>query len=89
MVTLPQQGQLQRSDVPRVSAVPEQYSLTRLIVLHLAPGAVFTLVVLAAASFLGRWDIDPSFVLFGAIGVVLAPLELVYLAVYARRTTGS
>jgi membrane protease YdiL (CAAX protease family) len=33
--------------------------------------------------------IEPAFALFGGIGLVLVPLELGYLAVYARRTTGS
>lgn len=89
MVTVVQERELSRAARPRDSAVPDNYSLARLIALHLAPGAIFTLCVLAAATFLQRWDVDPSFVLFGAIGVVLAPLELGYLAWYARRTTGS
>jgi uncharacterized protein len=67
----------------------EQYSMMQLIVLHLAPGAIFTAVVIAAVSVLESWDIDPIFALFGAIGLVLVPLELGYLSVYARRTTGS
>jgi uncharacterized protein len=59
------------------------------IALHLVPGVVFTAFLVLATSALPRWGIDPSFALFGGIGVVLVPLELGYLAVYARRTTGS
>jgi hypothetical protein len=66
-----------------------QYSLPRLIILHLAPGAAFTVSVIVAASVLDSWDIDPIFALFGAIGVVLVPLELGYLAAFAHRTTSS
>jgi membrane protease YdiL (CAAX protease family) len=67
----------------------EQHSLARSIVLHLAPGAVFTAVLVPAASALAAWGVDPVFALFGGIGLVLVPLELGYLALHARRTTGS
>jgi membrane protease YdiL (CAAX protease family) len=71
------------------SPVSDQYSLPRSIILHLAPGAVLTGFVILAASALDSWGIDPTFALFGGIGLILVPLELGYLAVYARRTTGS
>jgi membrane protease YdiL (CAAX protease family) len=62
-----------------------QHSILRSLVLHLWPGAVFTgFIVLATAI-----GIDPLFALFGGIGLVLAPLGLAYLALHARRTTGS
>ena len=67
----------------------EQHSLTRSIILHLAPGVIFTAFVFLAATALDSWGIDPIFALFGGIGLVLVPLELGYLAVEARRTTGS
>jgi membrane protease YdiL (CAAX protease family) len=67
----------------------ERYSLGELILLHLWPGVIFTLFILLAVPALEAWDIDPSFALFGGIGLVLVPLELGYLALYARRTTGS
>lgn len=89
MVTSVRQRRARGPVIPPVPLIAEQYGPARLVVLHLAPGAIFTLAVLLAASFLNRWGVDPSFVLFGAIGVVLAPLELGYLALYARRTTGS
>jgi membrane protease YdiL (CAAX protease family) len=63
--------------------------LRRLIILHLAPGAVFTVFLIFATQAVKSWGIDPSFALFGGIGLVLVPLELGYLAAYARRTTGS
>jgi uncharacterized protein len=65
------------------------YTLPRLIALHLIPGAIFTAFVVVAATALDRWGVDPSFALFVGIGLVLAPLELGYLALYARRTAGS
>jgi membrane protease YdiL (CAAX protease family) len=60
-----------------------------MVVLHLAPGAVLTAFIVVAAPALESWGIDPIFALFGGIGLILVPLELGYLAVYARRTTGS
>ena len=67
----------------------EQHSLTRSVILHLTPGAVFTAFIILAAPALARRGVDPVFVLFGGIGFVLVPIELGYLAVEARRTTGS
>jgi membrane protease YdiL (CAAX protease family) len=63
--------------------------LTRSIVLHLAPGAIFAAFLILVAPALQSWAIDPVFALFGGIGLILVPLELGYLAVYARRTTGT
>jgi membrane protease YdiL (CAAX protease family) len=58
-------------------------------VLHLFPGlAMATFVVLTAPLF-AAWGMDPLFALFIGIGVVIAPLELGYLSLHARRTTGS
>jgi membrane protease YdiL (CAAX protease family) len=66
-----------------------QHSLAQSILLHLAPGAVFTAFIILATPVLDSWDIDPAFALFGGIGLVLVPLELGYLAIYAWRTTGT
>ena len=71
------------------SRVLEQHSLTRLIILHLAPGAIFTAFIILAAPALASAGIDPIFALFGGIGLVLVPIELGYLALQARRMTGS
>jgi membrane protease YdiL (CAAX protease family) len=60
-----------------------------LILLHLAPGAIFTAFIVLAAPALRARGIDPALALFGGIGLVLVPIELGYLAVYAHRTTGS
>jgi hypothetical protein len=38
---------------------------------------------------LALWGVDPVLVLFGGIGFILVPIELGYLALEARRTTGS
>jgi len=53
--------------------------------LHLLPGAALSAFVVALAS----WGVDPLFALLIGIGLVITPLELGYLAVYAKRTTGS
>jgi membrane protease YdiL (CAAX protease family) len=73
----------------RTTSVAHGYGLTRLILLHLAPGVIFTAFVIVAAWALSFTSIDPAFALFGGIGLVLVPLELGYLSWYARRTTGS
>jgi CAAX protease family protein len=75
--------------VSEPSRVSEQHSLTRSIILHLAPGAIFTAFIILAAPALASAGIDPIFALFGGIGLVLVPIELGYLALRARRTTGS
>ena len=71
------------------SQVREQHSLTQSIILHLAPGAIFTAFIILVAPALASAGIDPIFALFGGIGLVLVPIELGYLAVQARRITGS
>jgi uncharacterized protein len=66
-----------------------QHSVARSVALHLFPGlAMATFVVLTAPLF-AAWGMDPLFALFIGIGVVIAPLELGYLSLHARRTTGS
>ena len=86
----PAQGCVGGLNPPAVSVrSPEQFSLVRSIVLHLAPGAVFTAFVVLVAPVFTSWGLDASLALFGGIGVVLVPLELGYLAFYARQTTGS
>lgn len=61
------------------------YSFAGLVVLHLWPGAIFTAFIVLAISV----GIEPAFALFAGIGLVLVPLELGYLALFARRATGS
>ena len=69
---------------PPVNA--EQHALGLSVLLHLAPGAALTGFVIAANAALG---VEPLLALLIGILVVLAPLELGYLALYAHRTTGS
>jgi membrane protease YdiL (CAAX protease family) len=66
----------------------EQHSIARSVLLHLAPGAVFTVFPILATKVLASVGVDPIFALFGGIGLVLVPLELAYLAVHACRATG-
>ena len=77
------------SDAETASLPPQPYSLRRSITLHLVPGAIFTVFLLLAVPAVTSRGIDPIFVFFGGIGLVLVPIELGYLAAYARRTTGS
>lgn len=67
----------------RDTAVLPQQSLGISVLLHLLPGAALTCFVLLTAPAL-----SPALALFLGIGVVIAPIELGYLAVYAHRTTG-
>jgi uncharacterized protein len=64
-----------------VSTAVPQHSLVQSAILHLAPGAIFALAVASAIAA----GVDPVFALFGGIGVVLVPMELGYLSLYARR----
>jgi membrane protease YdiL (CAAX protease family) len=89
MVALSQRRRLDQPAAPAIDATSRHDSLRRTIILHLAPGLVFTAFVAAGATLLSRWGVDPVFALFGGIGLVLVPLELGYLARYAHRTTGS
>jgi hypothetical protein len=52
------------------SLLPEQHSLTRSIILHLAPGVIFTAFIILAAPALASAGVDPIFALFGGIGLV-------------------
>ena len=67
-------------------ASSEQHSLWHSIALHLLPGVALTGFVITMNALFG---LEPLLGLLVGILVVLAPLELGYLAVYARRTAGS
>lgn len=62
-----------------------QYALGVAIALHLLPGALLTAFVLAAAGI----GIDPFVALFVGIGLVIVPVELGYLLLRAKLTTGT
>jgi uncharacterized protein len=68
---------------------PGQHALTTSILLHLFPGVALAAFVLVAAPRVGAWGLPALFALILGIGVVIAPLELGYLSIHARRTTGS
>jgi membrane protease YdiL (CAAX protease family) len=68
---------------PLEPTVLPQQALAVSIVLHLLPGAALTGFVLLTAPAL-----SPAVALFLGIAIVIAPLELGYLAVYAHRSTG-
>ena len=62
----------------------EQHSLVRSIALHLLPGAALFAFVIAAAAL----GIEPFGALIAGIVLVIVPIELGYLLVQAKRTTG-
>jgi uncharacterized protein len=66
-----------------------QHSLPRSVLLHLLPGAAMAGSLLVSVPVLRSWGVDPLFALLLAIPLVLAPIELGYLSVTAKRTTGS
>ena len=70
-----------------VSSV-EQHPLWLSILLHLFPGVAMGTFILVTVPLLEGWGVDPLFALFGGIALVAVPVELSYLAIYARRTTG-
>jgi uncharacterized protein len=67
----------------------EQHPVWLSIVLHLFPGAALATFVLLVSPLLEARGIDALFAFLLGIGVVIVPLELGYLALYAKRTTGS
>jgi membrane protease YdiL (CAAX protease family) len=66
-----------------------QHPLWLSIVLSLFPGVALGAFIVGTAPVLKGWGLDPIFALFGGIGLVIVPLELGFLALVARRTTGS
>jgi uncharacterized protein len=68
------------------AASPEQHPLWLSVVLHLAPGVVLTAFIITTNAAFG---LEPLMGILVGILVVLAPLELGYLVLHARRTTGS
>jgi len=66
-----------------------QHPLWLSVVLSLFPGAGLGAFIIGMTPVLEGWGLDPIFVLFGGIGLVIVPLELGCLAIEARRTTGS
>lgn len=81
--TPPQPTRAAREGVP---VTPGQHPAWLSALLHLLPGAILSAFVVALHS---RWGVDPLFALLFGIGLIITPLELGYLAVYAKRTTGS
>jgi membrane protease YdiL (CAAX protease family) len=74
---------------PSPESPADQHELWRSILLHLTPGVLLGVFIVAVVPLLERWEVDPLFALFGGIGLVPVPFELGYLTWYARRTTGS
>jgi uncharacterized protein len=75
--------------VPPRPASPPQYALPTAIALHLFPGAALTLFIVLAAPIVESLGFPAVFALFLGIGLVMVPLELGYLLLHAKRTTGT
>jgi membrane protease YdiL (CAAX protease family) len=81
-----QPGTLQTANSPPSSSVMDQPALRRLIFLHLAPGAVFTIVLIVAAPVLDAWGIDPIFALFGLITWMAWRNRSIFVSIAAHMT---
>jgi uncharacterized protein len=68
---------------------PPQHPLPLSIALHLLPGAVLTLFIVLAAPTVEALGLPVVFALFAGIGLVIVPIELGYLFLHAKRTTGT
>jgi uncharacterized protein len=69
--------------------LPPQHPLPLSILLHLFPGAALTVFIVFAAPTVVGLGFPVVFALFAGIGLVIVPLELGYLLLHARRTTGT
>jgi uncharacterized protein len=69
--------------------LPPQHPLSLSILLHLFPGAALTLFIVLAAPTVVALGFPPAFALFAGIGLVIVPIELGYLFLHAKRTTGT
>jgi uncharacterized protein len=68
---------------------PPQHPLPLSILLHLFPGAALTAFIVLAAPTVVTLGFPVVFALFAGIGLVIVPLELGYLFLHAKRTTGT
>jgi uncharacterized protein len=75
--------------VPDADVPADQLSLGRAAILHLFPGVVLTFFIVLAAPVVESSGFPGVFALFAGIGLVIVPLELGYLFLHARRTTGT
>lgn len=71
------------------AVLERQHPLPLSILLHLLPGAALVMFVVLAAPTAESFGIPAAFTLFLGIPLVIVPLELGYLLVHAKRTTGS
>lgn len=71
--------------ITRPSSTPEQFSVPRLLILHLLPGALIAVAFLALAPAAKAAGLPPIAALLAAIVVVLIPVELGTVLLAARR----
>jgi uncharacterized protein len=75
--------------LPDADVPADQLGLGRAVLLHLFPGVALTLFIVLAAPLVESLGFPVVFALFAGIGLVIVPLELGYLFLHARRTTGT
>ena len=68
---------------------PQQHPLWLSALLHVLPGALLAVFIVAVTPLIRSWGLDPLFALLFGIGLVSAPFQLGYLALQAKRATGS
>ena len=71
--------------IDRPCSTPEQFSVARLLTLHLLPGALITAAFVALAPAVKAAGFPPIAALLAAIVVVLIPVELGIVFLAARR----
>lgn len=74
---------------PTPAPTTRRFPLWLSVLLHLAPGLLLGVFIVAVVPLLENWNVDPVFALFAGIGLVPVPFELGYLAWYAHRRTGA
>jgi uncharacterized protein len=80
---------LSRPSSTSPSTPAPQHPLGWSILLHLLPGVALTVFIVLAAPTVESLGLPVVFALFAGIGLVIVPIELGYLLLHARRTTGS
>jgi uncharacterized protein len=68
---------------------PQQHSMLRSVLLHLAPGLLSLAFYIAVAPAVVAWGFPPLFASILTIPLIIVPFMLGWLAMEARRVTGS
>jgi uncharacterized protein len=86
---VPPRATVEPSAPVRTHSEPEQHSLLRSVLLHLAPGLLSLVFYIAVAPVVQAWGFPPLFAGILTIPLVIVPFMLGWLALEARRVMGS